>query len=115
MPTAVHVADPPGFMGEARAFRVDPSIRNPANGREYDHVTISKLTVGGPRVEVYGAHPTGHAQSMFPLPGSFVMQHDVSVDDACVWALLTAGGYVITEPEPEPEVAEGIAPDEEAA
>lgn len=101
MPTAILTAEPNGRPGPARTFRVDPALRDPTTGRDYGHVTIYIPVHGGPRIEVVGSDSEGHPFSMQPVPGSQILQHPVSLDDACVWALLTAGGYEIVEPEPE--------------
>lgn len=103
MPTATPIVEPTWYIGPARTFRVEPELRDPSSGQAFGHVTVCKTTLGGPRVEVIGSVETGNAVVMNPLPGSFVLQHDVSLDDACVWALATAGGYVIGPPDPEPE------------
>lgn len=100
MPTAIEVIEPAGFIGPARTFRVDPPIKDPnQGGTEHDHVTVVLVDRYGPRVEIVGARPDGTAKSMNPLPGSFILQHGVTLDDACTWGLLTAGGYVIGAPE----------------
>lgn len=108
MPTAVAVVDPGVYSGPARTFRLDPPLFDPASGDSYEYVTVCKTLLGGPRVEVYGCRENGIAIRMVPLPGSFILQHDVTIEDACGWALATAGGYDITlmvpEPEPEPEL-----------
>ncbi len=36
-----------------------------------------------------------------PLPGSFSLQHEVTIDEAAWWALQTAGGYEIVTPSDE--------------
>lgn len=123
MATAEAIVDLDVYSGPARAFRLDPPLFDPATGTTYDHVVVCKTLMGGPRVEVYGCADNGIAIRMVPLPGSFVMQHDVTLDDACGWALATAGGYdvvkmvpdPIPEPvlEPEPEIVEvEVIPDE---
>lgn len=99
MATAILVAEPTAYSGPSKTFRIEPSLYDPVSRKIYDCVTVCKTTLGGARVEVYGSLDTGAAVSMAPLPGSFVLQHDVSVDDACVWALMTAGGYEILEAE----------------
>jgi hypothetical protein len=100
MATATEVATPGGFIGPARTFRVSPSLSDPSNGGiAYDHVTVVLVLNYGPRVEIFGARPDGSARSMNALPGSFILQHEVTLDDACLWALTTAGGYVLTEPD----------------
>lgn len=96
MPTAIPVAEPSFYAGPARTFRLDPPLRDAGTGRLHDHVTVVKSTLGAPEVQVIGCKPNGAAIVMNPLPGSFILQHDVSLDDACTWALLTAGGYEVT-------------------
>ena len=106
MATAILVAEPEGiFAGPARTYRIDPPLKDMSNGRLHNHITIYKTLLGGPRVEVVGANPNGTAIVMNPLPGTFILQHDVSLDDACTWALLTAGGYEVV-PAPEEPAAE---------
>lgn len=120
MNTATPVIDCGGFAGPARAFRVTPPLRDPSNGRTFDHVIVCFTEFGGPRIEVFGGTEHGTALLMNPLPGSCILQHAVSIDDACVWALTTAGGYEIVppeiiEPEPEPEtVATQALPEQDS-
>lgn len=102
MATATPVMDCGGFTGPARLFRIDPVLRDPASGQIAGHLIVCMTTMGGPRIEVYPGRPSGAALSMQPLPGSCILQHEVSIDDACVWALQTAGGYEIGAPDPEP-------------
>lgn len=100
MATATEVAEPAGYVGPARTFRVDPPLADPnQGGKQFDHVTVVLVIRYGPRVEIFGARPDGSALSMNALPGSFILQHEVTLDDACTWGLLTAGGYEITAPE----------------
>lgn len=99
MGTAVPIADCGGFTGPARLFNIDPALRDPVSGQSANHVIVCVTALGGPRIEVYPGRPSGAAWSMQPLPGSCILQHDVSLDDACVWALQTAGGYDIVTPE----------------
>lgn len=101
MPTATLVAEPGGRPGPAKTFRLDPPLHDPTTGRDYLHVTIFVPRHGGPRVEVVGSHATGVPVSMQPLPGSCTLQHQVTLDDACAWALLTAGGYAVGDPGPD--------------
>ena len=103
MATAVPVAEPSWYAGPARTFRIEPKLSDPATGLEFDHVTVCKTILGGPRVDLFGSKPNGNAITVQRLPGSFVLQHDVELEDACTWALAMAGGYVIGDPDPEPE------------
>lgn len=96
MATATAIAEMTVYSGPARAFRVDPMIHDPLTRNDYGHVVVCKTTLGGPRVEMYGCDEHGIARRLVPLPGSFTMHHDVSLDDACAFALMLAGGYVIT-------------------
>ncbi|MHD0294983.1 hypothetical protein RCF19_03825 [Rhodococcus qingshengii] len=97
MATAIPLADCGGFTGPARLFAIDPPLRDPSSGNIADHVIVCVTTMGGPRIEVYPGRPSGSARSMQPLPGSCILQRAVSLDDACVWALSTAGGYEIAD------------------
>lgn len=103
MAVAVPVMDCGGFTGPARLFRIDPPLRDPSSGQVAGFLIVCHTQMGGPRIEVYPGKESGVAHSMQPLPGSCILQHGVSLDDACVWALQTAGGYLIVEPAPEPE------------
>lgn len=106
---AIQVAEPAGYIGAARTFRVDPPLTDPSQGnRAFDYVTVVLILNYGLRVELFGANSDGTARSMNPLPGSFILQRTVTLDDACTWGLLTAGGYEITELFPEP--AEPLPP-----
>lgn len=104
MATATAIADMTVYSGPARAFRLDPLLHDPLTRTDYGHVVVCKTTLGGPRVEVYGCDEHGIAHRMVPLPGSFTMHHDGSLDDACTFALMLAGGYTIAEPDTD-EVA----------
>lgn len=97
MATATLVAEPGFYSGPAKAFRVDPALRDPLTRKVTDHVVVVKTTLGGPRIEVFACNSRGIATRMNPLPGSQILQHDVTIDDACAWALMTAGGYEIVE------------------
>ena len=105
MATAIPITDCGGFTGPARLFAVDPPLQDPSSGNITEHVIVCVTTMGGPRIEVYPGRPSGVARSMQPLPGSCILQHAVTLNDACAWALATAGGYEIAMPteEPEPE------------
>lgn len=100
MPTAKPLMDCGGFTGPARAFHISPSLRDPANGYVHEHLIVCYTELGGPRIEVYGGTSAGAARVMQPLPGSCILQHAVTLEDACVWALMTAGGYEIVVPDP---------------
>lgn len=104
MATATAIADMTVYSGPARAFRLDPLLHDPLTRTDYGHVVVCKTTLGGPRVEMYGCDEHGIAHRMVPLPGSFTMHHDGSLDDACTFALMLAGGYTIAEPDTD-EVA----------
>lgn len=83
------------YMGPCQYFRVDPPLRDPLNNVTTDHVAVVGMALGGPRVEVFACDEHGLPQRMTMLPGSFVLQHEVSLNDASTWALATAGGYEI--------------------
>lgn len=121
MATAIPVAEPSYYAGPARTFKVEPALRDPLSASLYDYVTVCSIERGGPRIEVYGCGERGVAIRMNPLPGSTILQHGVSLDDACAWALLTAGGYEIGDwvveevPTPEePAVEDGAEGDTSA-
>lgn len=107
--TAVEVARPGGYAGEARTYRLDPPVMPLARGgKGYDHVTVSLITRYGLRVECYGAKSSGAAWSMEPIPGSYVLQRVVEMDDAAAWALATMGGYAVVPDPDAPSEYDGL-------
>lgn len=101
----VLVDDYKGAPGRARLFRLSHTLDG------YDEVLIwlqDAIGPMGPEVNVVGTNLiTGSPKLGFPLPGSCKLQHMVDFEDACVWALATAGGYTMEAADLEPE------PDEE--
>lgn len=94
----VLVDDYKGAPGRARLFR----LSEPLDG--YNEVLIwlqDSIGPMGPEVNVVGTNLiTGRPKLGFPLPGSCKLQHMVDFEDACVWALATAGGYEVVGPDP---------------
>ncbi|QTR98340.1 translation initiation factor IF-2 N-terminal domain-containing protein [Rhodococcus qingshengii] len=101
----VLVDDYKGAPGRARLFRLSETLDG------YDEVLIwlqDSIGPMGPEVNVVGTNLiTGKPKLGFPLPGSCKLQHMVEFEDACLWALATAGGYTMeaADPEPEPDEA----------
>lgn len=98
MPTATLIdRDNLTFAGPANCYHLDP----PLMGNEFVMVYIEpgygSIT---PRVTIVPKR-IGDAPALnAPLPGSYSLQHDVSIDDGAWFALLAAGGYEIVVPDP---------------
>ncbi|MDI9900269.1 translation initiation factor IF-2 N-terminal domain-containing protein [Rhodococcus sp. IEGM 1409] len=97
----VLVDDYKGAPGRARLFRLSETLDG------YDEVLIwlqDSIGPMGPEVNVVGTNLiTGKPKLGFPLPGSCKLQHMVEFEDACSWALATAGGYTMEPADLKPE------------
>ena len=109
MPTATLIGrDDISFAGPANHYQLDP----PLNGFHFVTVFIEPGYASvAPRVAVVPRRVDETPVMNAPLPGSFSLQHEVTIDEAAWWALQTAGGYDIVTPEPvadpEPVDSEG--------
>ncbi|MEA1795101.1 hypothetical protein [Rhodococcus qingshengii] len=99
------VEDIRGYAGPANCYR----LSEPLFGAT--HVVVWSQPAFGsqlPEVVVVPAMPSGTARNMARLPGSSMLHHEATIEDAAAWALLTAGGYEIVVPPgdstPEQEV-----------
>lgn len=101
MPTATLVGrDNISFAGPANHYQLDP----PLNGLHFITVFIEPgYGSVAPRVAVVPRRMDGTPMMNAPLPGSFSLQHEVTIDEAAWWALQTAGGYEIVTPPEDPE------------
>lgn len=87
------------FAGLANTYQLDPPLRG------YQFVTVFIEPGYGPvapRATVVPKRIDETPMLNAPLPGSFSLQHEVTIDEAAWWALQTAGGYEIVIPEPIP-------------
>lgn len=109
-----------GFAGPANCYL----LSEPLFGAT--HVVVWSQPAFGsqlPEVVVVPAMPSGAARNMTRLPGSSMLHHEATIEDAAAWALLMAGGYEVVVPDPvvddspaevdeptilEPEVAKPI-------
>ena len=107
MPTATLIGrDDISFAGPANHYELDA----PLSGFQFVTVFIEPGYASvAPRVAVVPRRLDGAPMLNAPLPGSFSLQHEVTIDEAAWWALQTAGGYDIVippEPVPDPESAD---------
>lgn len=113
MPTAVLIGrDTTTYAGPANHYLLDP----PLSGLPVVTVFLQPgYDIVAPRAVVVPVRTDGTHVLNAPLPGSFSLQHDVTIDEAAWFALLAAGGYEIVEPvipdpgsEPEPSTGPEI-------
>lgn len=80
------------FAGPANSYRLDP----PLSGHEFVTVFIEPgYGSVAPRAAVVPKRLGDEPMLNAPLPGSFSLQGETSIDDAAWFALLAAGGYEI--------------------
>lgn len=110
MPTATLIGrDDISFAGPANHYQLDP----PLSGFHFVTVFVEPgYGPVAPRVAVVPRRMDETPMMNAPLPGSYSLQHEVTIDEAAWWALQTAGGYDIVIPpepvsDPEPVDSEG--------
>lgn len=108
--------DVKGYAGPANCYRLsEPLFRA-------DHVIVWAQPSFGmqlPEVVVVPSTSSGRARNMDRMPGSCMLHHKATIEDAAAWALLMAGGYEIVVPDPvadgsPAEVGEPASSDSEA-
>ncbi|MBT9295320.1 hypothetical protein KKP62_10130 [Rhodococcus sp. GOMB7] len=103
-----------GCPGPAQMYELDPPLaehrREKVDG-EWLTLTHSRVVIWmqpgfgstGPCVKVVPLRSAGAAALNVEMPGSYALQHEVTIDEAAWWALQTAGGYEIVTPPEDPE------------
>ncbi|NHP15253.1 hypothetical protein G8767_17000 [Rhodococcus sp. IC4_135] len=112
-------ADWGGCPGPAQMYELDPPLaehRRENIGGQWVTLTHSRVVIWmqpgygstGPCVKVVPLRTSDAPALNVEMPGSYALQHEVTIDEASWWALQTAGGYeIVVPPEdstPEQEV-----------
>ncbi|MBT2266466.1 translation initiation factor IF-2 N-terminal domain-containing protein [Rhodococcus erythropolis] len=102
-PAQVYELDPP--LAEHRRVLVDGKWSTSLHSRVVIWMQPGFGSMG-PCVKVVPLRTSEAAALNVEMPGSYALQHEVSIDEAAWWALQTAGGYEIVNPEVPPNVVE---------
>ena len=112
MPTATLIdANYGGCPGPAHLYELSEPLaenRRELVGGQWVTLTHTRVIVWvqpafgsmSPCVKVVPLRTTEAPALNVEMPGSYILQHEVSIDEAAWWALMTAGGYEIVVPDP---------------